>query len=62
MNREQLEKYLYNQYSHYGKMECSIIKTRTPVNNLKVSVSLDHGASSLHFALLPVLLTLEETF
>jgi len=44
INREQYEKYLYNQSSHNRKYtERSIVKARTSFIDFKVGVSLGHG-------------------
>ena len=48
INREQHEKYPYNQFSHNRKYtECSIVKARASFIDFKVGVSLGHGFVSL---------------
>ena len=48
INREQHEKYPYNQSSHNRKYtECSIVKAHASFINFKVGVSLGHGFVSL---------------
>jgi len=44
INREQHEKYPYNQFSHNRKYtECLIVKARTSFIDFKVGVLLGHG-------------------
>jgi len=48
INREQYEKYPYNQSSHNRKYtECSIVKARASFIDFKVGVLLGHGFVSL---------------
>jgi len=61
ISKEQHEKYLYNNPAIMENMECLIVITCTPANNLKVGVLLDHIASLCSVSL-PALLTFEAIF
>ena len=53
LNKEQHEKHLYNQSSHFGKSECLIIKVRISINNQNCGcVVLSQCITMHHFQLL----------